>query len=886
MPNVLRPDPDQLLKSVETAAQRARRGQLKIFFGSSAGVGKTYAMLQAAQAHRREDLDVAVGLVETHNRPETKKLLHGLEVLPRRTMEHKGVQLEEFDLDAALARKPALLIVDELAHNNAPGMRHPKRWQDVEELLDAGIDVYTTLNVQHLESLNDVVASITGITVQETVPDNLFDEATDVQLVDLPPEELLERLAQGKLYLAEGAAARAAQNFFNKTNLMSLRELALRRTAEHVDADTDQERIQAGLFTPNNVGDRVLVCIGPDTLAPKVVRTGRRMAASLKAPWYVLAVETSKMDKTGRGYQLRQRALRIAEQNGAQVITLQSERPGDAILEFARNKGITKLIIGRSIRPIWVDYLRGFLVEHIIRHSGEIDIYIITGKNEARRKPLSWNWGKPSHYVWAFFLLSLCTSAGLLIRNLLQPVDILMLYLIGAVIAAARLGRLPSLLFTFLSVIAFNFFFVEPIYSLEVYNSAYWPTFAVMLATSLVISTQAGRLRQQTLHAQRRERETQTLYALTRELAAARNRDTIIAAAIKHISETMGGNIAIWLRQKDGLSVNGVSVGDPVKEEIVAQWSYDHRQPAGLGTNTLPSAQNYYYPLQNEEKIFGVLAIAPPDDTEILPNDKSTIEAFAHLITTALERVFAAREAEQTRLQVESEKLRNTFLSSMSHDLRTPLATIKGAADTLRQSGESLTHTARGSLFDAIHQEASRLSRVMNNVLDLTRLERGKLALNEQPYFIQELIGATVSQMRAKLSKHQVIIEIPEYFPLVKVDGLLIEQVMQNLLENAVNFSDEGCPIRITAARNLDGLQISVIDDGVGLPRGQEKQIFDKFFTMGQKDKPKGTGLGLAICQAIIHAHGGHIWAEDNIGGGAALHFTLPASRIMKDPDA
>lgn len=479
MKEIKRPNPDELLSAVEARSRTAGRGLLKIFFGSSAGVGKTYAMLQAAKKLHDTGVDVVIGVIETHGRPETQALIEGLSSLSRKSVTHKGVTLQEFDLDKALERKPALILVDELAHTNAPGSRHAKRWQDVEELVDSGIDVYTTLNVQHLEGYNDVVGNITGVNVHETIPDSFFDEADEIQLVDIPTEELLDRLQSGKVYVAEGAAERAAQNFFNKTNLMSLREMALRRTAEHVDADTDIERIQAGLFTPNAAGDRVLVCIGPDKLAAKLVRSGWRLAKSLRAPWYVITVDDDRMDLRDEEKKRVRRALQIAEQHDAQINILQEENIGEAILDYAHSKGITKIVMGRNVRSSWGDRIYTSLVEYIINRSGDIDVYVITGTMPRRKS--SWNIlhdkGTPLNYLYAVSLSALCTAVGYTLGNLLKPADVIMVYLIGIVISAARFGRFPALFSALVSVLSLNFFFIDPLYTLSVADGSYWFTF-------------------------------------------------------------------------------------------------------------------------------------------------------------------------------------------------------------------------------------------------------------------------------------------------------------------------------------------------------------------------------------------------------------------------
>lgn len=879
MHDASRPDPDQILKAIESHSRAQRRGELKIFFGSSAGVGKTYAMLQAARTDRANGIDVLVGVVETHGRAETEKMLDGLPLLPRRKINHKGIEVAEFDLEAALKAHPPLILIDELAHTNAPGSRHPKRWQDVEELLDAGIDVYSTLNVQHLEGFNDVITSITGITVHETIPDALFDEADEIQLVDIPTEELLERLHDGKVYIAEGARERAIQNFFNKTNLMSLRELALRRTAEHVDADTDYHRIQAGLFTPNIAGDRVLVCVGQDAIAAKLIRSTRRIASSLKAPWFALAIETTRGSRDGKNYSRQQRALNIAEKAGAKVATVQEEKIGDAILSYARANGVTKIVIGRNIRPPWIDWAFGSLAEYIIRNSGNIDIYVITGQAEKRRTTfMKGGFGSPLNYLVAVAGVALCTGIAFLADPFFEPIDILMIYLLGVATSAIKTGRIPSLVFSILGVSAFNFFFIEPIHTFNVYNSSYWLTFLVMICTSLIISEQAIRLSQQTQMSRKRETQTQTFYALTRELTSKRSRDDVIAVTLRHLQDATGFTPLVWWKidENELEPVGGDVIGDFLKEEMVAIWACQKGQEAGIGTDTMPSADAYYYPLIGTNTIYGVLSVSRKGGkADLSVDEKALVETFARLLTAALDRVSDAKSAEQLKIDREAERLKNTFLSSMSHDLRSPLSAIKGSAETLFNAGDALEEKVRLRLLQSIRDESARLSRVINNLLDLTRFEAGRISINTQSYFLQEIIGACVTRI-ADLSRYDLRLDVPSSLPMVNVDGLLIEQVLQNLLDNAMSFSKPGQIISIEAKASYNDIIVEISDHGPGIVAGKEKEIFDKFFTMSQRDRPKGAGLGLAICQAIVTAHGGRIWAENRPGGGASFIFTLP----------
>lgn len=880
-----RPDPAALLHQIEEDEQRKNRGKLKIFFGSSAGAGKTYAMLLEARRRRAEGIDVIAGIIETHQRPETKQILEGLPELPRLEVDHRGVKVSEFDLDAALKRKPAILLVDELAHTNAPGCRHPKRWQDVEELLEAGIDVYTTLNVQHLESLNDVVESITGIPVRETIPDSFFDEADDIILVDTPPDELLNRLKEGKVYIAPGANDRAMQNFFKKTNLLSLRELALRRTAEYVDVDTDEQRRREGISTPNIAGDRIMVCIGPDQFAAKLVRTGKRLANALKAPWIVVYVETPDApDLNPRLRQNVQQALQSAERNGASIITLQGTRVGEELVEYAHSKGITKIIIGKSVRSFWKRLAYHNLAEFVLSRSGDIDVYVVTTpaasvlSHSFNRKK---EWKLPSikihDYIFSVLVVAVCTGLGHLLRSTLTNSDIIMVYLIGTMTTAAWLGRWPAILYSLLSVTCFNYFFVEPIYTFNVYDRSYWLTFMVMFFASFVISSQAAKLREQMLFSRRRERETQLFYSLTKQLAAAQDERSMARDLENCIAEALQSETNIWFPDDGGKLVmhKGSIVEDQVKEASAARWCFDHQELAGLGTNTMPSAMHFYLPVIGTKSVLGVLGVMPRSGHEAyLPDQVIMLKTFAGLLASALERLRSAEVAEKTNLLIEKEKLRNILLSSVSHDLRSPLAAIIGAADTL------LHKETDNRLLGSIRKEAARLSKIINNLLDITRIEGGYLQLNMQPYYPAEIIGTAIDACRVLMKEHKLSLHVNEGMPLMKMDGTLISQVIQNLLENAVNHTPAGTKVDIRADLVNGDLRIAVSDDGPGIPAGQEKEIFNKFATFSRGDKPKGTGLGLAICQAIVTAHKGHIWAENKPEGGARFIVELPLSRV------
>ncbi len=886
-----RPSPDDLLKQIRSDEEKSRRGKLKIFFGSSAGVGKTYAMLAAAHERLGEGVDVAVGIVETHKRAETEKLLVGLPVIEPLEIDYRGVQLKEFNLDAAIKRKPSILLVDEFAHTNAPGLRHPKRWNDVEELLDAGINVYTTLNVQHLESLSDLVAGTTGIVVKEMVPDSIFDAADDIVLVDLNVDELLKRLREGKVYVGERVRANAADNFFKKGNLIALRELALRRTAERIDAQREEYDTAEGLRDHIRIADKIMVCIGPDPLSAKLVRTAKRMAAALKAPWFAIYVENGRHYRLNeRGYRALTTIFRLVEHMGSEVVVVQGDNVVQQIIDYGKVHRVTKIIVGRPIKSEWRVFLQGSLSDKIIKKSGNTDVYVVTsevrsgyetifGKNTTRKIKLEL-------YGLSFLAVAAMTAFGIATQSFLSASDQALIYLAGVVFVAARCGMGPALLYAFLSATCLNFFFIEPLYSFTIYDRSYWTTLAVLIITGFVIADQASRLRLQNILLRKREQNTQTLYALTKGLASTRGTTSIAAATARQIANALDFDVTVWLpRAEENLvAVYGALPAESfAKEHGALLWCFDNKKTAGRGTDTMPTAAGYYLPLLSLEEAIGVLGVVPKNQEHQLANEEvALLETIANLLVASLERVKAAELAERSKVEAESEKLRNTLLSSVSHDLRTPLASITGASSSIVMDAERLPIATIRDLAKSIQDEASRLSRIVTNLLDITTLEAGRVHLNCQPYFVQEIIGSALARSEAVLTGHTLHTHATEDLPMVMVDGVLIEQVLQNLIENAAHHTPSGSSITVNAAIKDGDVLVSVRDNGDGIPKGEEEKIFDKFYTVSRRSSHKGTGLGLAICASIVGAHGRHIWAENHPEGGAIFSFTLPVADQSK----
>jgi two-component system sensor histidine kinase KdpD len=881
-----RRDPQEFLRRAKEEDARRSRGKLKVFFGSAAGVGKTYAMLEAAREQREAGVDVVIGVVETHKRPETEELLAGLDILPPRLAEYHGTVLKEFDLDAALARRPTLILVDELAHTNAPGGRHAKRWQDVLELRDVGINVYTTVNVQHLESLNDVVGKITGVTVRETIPDSVFAQADEVELIDLSPEELRRRLEAGKVYIAE-RAGEAARNFFREGNLIALRELALRCAADHVDAQMQRYRRDRAVAPTWPVVERIMVCIGPDPLAVRLVRAGRRLATRLGAEWVVAYVETPAHATLAAEDRARVAAtLRFAERLGAETTTLTGPSVSDEILAYARSRNVSQILIGKPARPIWRRILFGSDVDALVRGSGDIDISVISGERERdtieppriRARPA----GGAAYglAVLAVLLSTGAASAASVMFPHFELSNIVMTYLLGVVVVAARLGRRPALLAVVLSVAAFDFFFVPPYFSFAV-DSQHLVTVTVMLIVALVISGLTVRVTRQAEAARDRERRTSALYALDRELVVTRGINELLEVGIRHVLDVLGGQIAILLPDGQGQLQTRATLMSPSQldpnDVAVAQWAYEHGQLAGAGTDNLSRGQMLFVPLRASRDAVGVLGIRPSQPGALDAGEpRRLLEAFANQIGLAVERSLLAEETQRAERRSEAEQLRNSLLSSVSHDLRTPLTVITGAASTLVGGGETLDAVTRRDLAETIREEADRLNRLVSNLLDMTRLESGAAPLHREWQPLAGVVGAALMRMGRHLEGRLVSTDLPATLPLVPIDGALIEQVFFNLLDNAVKYTPEGCPIEITAQASKVAVTVSFADRGAGLPADVLDRVFEKFYRAKPTTARGGAGLGLTICRAIISAHGGRIWAENRPGGGLVFHFTLP----------
>jgi two-component system, OmpR family, sensor histidine kinase KdpD len=890
----VRPDPDQLLARVQAEAVRAQCGRLRIFFGASAGVGKTYSMLEAARGARATGTDVVIGYIEPHGRVETERLMEGLEQLPTLTVRYRGLARQEFDLDAALKRHPSILLVDELAHSNLvggePPMRHPKRWQDVRELLEAGINVWTTINVQHLESLNDLVAQITGVRQRETIPDRVFDEADEVELIDLPPEELLVRLRAGKVYIRD-EAANAVERFFRVPNLNALREMALRRVADRVEAaaraaasrDPDSQR--------RLPGERILVATGPDRQSEQLVRAGKRLADALDAEWTVVYVETPALLKLSEAQRNRRiDLLRLGESLGADTVTIDGPTATEALLEYAETRHATRVIVGAPKRHGLKALLRPSTATELARRARSFDVITIAvAEHPSLRRapqarpdnlPVQVHWER---YAWAVALSALCTAVAFAMYPHFELVNLVMVYLLGATLAGLRLGRGPSVITTILNVAAFDFCFVPPRYTFAVSDAEYVVTFAVMLIVGLVSANLMASVRQQTRVAGARERRTAMLYGMSRELAATRGIGQLARAAVRHVSEVFECKAVVLL--PDGAGKLHMPTEAPMPQSLrsadlaIAQWVADHGREAGLGTDTLPAAPALYVPLGDTERRLGVLAVLPVNRRRVsLPEQRHLLETFAGQIGVALERALLAERTETTRVAAERESLRNTLLASISHDLRTPLAGIAGAGGTLAERGTALDEATRTALARSIESKALEMSELISNVLDLMRFESGQITLREDWQTLDDLVQSALALLGERLEHYPVEVGLPPGLAPIYVDATLVVKVFTNLLDNVVKYTPPGTQVKISACADGRFLFVRVDDTGPGLPPGDPAQLFEKFHRGSTEGAAVGVGLGLAICRAIVMAHGGEISASNRPGGGARFQFTLPTT--------
>ncbi|MDY0241266.1 MAG: sensor histidine kinase KdpD [Rhodospirillaceae bacterium] len=881
-----RPLPEALLEN----AQRESTGRLKIFLGAAPGVGKTYEMLMSSRTLKADGVDVVVGIVETHGRKETEALVEGFEIVPRRKVAYRSHVLDEMDVDAILARQPKLVLVDELAHANAPGSRHSKRYLDVEELLANGIDVYTTLNIQHVESLNDVVAQITRIRIRETVPDSIIDRANDIEIIDITPDDLIKRLHEGKVYLPK-TAKRAIQNYFSPSNLTALRELALRRTAQRVDDQLVTHMQAHAISGPWAAGERVLVCVDERSGGRALVRYGRRQADRLRAPWAAIHVETSKDLRLSEIEKDRIAAtLRLAEQLGAETATLPGENPAQEILAYASANNYTHVIVGMPRTPRWRELFAGSVTHDLIRTTGNISVHVIsTGDDDETPASPSAPTQRPfdfALYLWSSAYVGAAAIIGTVLSNLLDVGNIALVFLMAVLASALKGGLWPALFASAASAFTLNFFFLSPLYTLDIGNPESVVAFVFFLGAALIASNLAGRIQRQAMIARRRARATEGLYLFSKKLASAGTLEDVLWASVYQIASMLKVRTVILLPADDRIAVRaGYPPDDTLGEADIAaaHWAWDHDSPAGRGADTLPGAKRLYLPLRTGRTRVGVVGLDNDRQGPILtPEQQRLFDSLADQTALAIERIQLVADLDDARRAAETDKLRSALLTSLSHDLKTPLASILGAAGALKDYSRSLPESDRGELLATVIDESERLNRFIANLLDMTRLESGAAEASSSPNFIGDIVGSALRRATKILAHHHVQLAVPEDLPMVKLDPVLFEQVLFNLLDNARKYAPEGSTILIRARSDEAHVILQIADEGPGIPEDDLTRIFDSFYRVRRKDHVQaGTGLGLAICKGFVEAMEGTIRADNRPDRPGAL-FTLRFSALSE----
>jgi two-component system, OmpR family, sensor histidine kinase KdpD len=877
----IRPSPEALLSQ----ASREGRGRLKVFLGAAPGVGKTWAMLDDAHREAEKGRDVVAALIETHGRAETQAKLAGLTQLPRKPVIYQGRVLTEMDLDGLLARKPELALIDELAHTNAEGSRHEKRWQDVEEVLAAGIDVYTTLNIQHIETLNETVARITGVRVRETVPDSALEMADEIELIDLPPDELVDRLKQGKVYPAD-QAARALGSFFVKGNLTALRELAMRTAADRVDAQLREHMAANAISGPWPTQERILVCLNESPAAREAIRVAKRSADRARADWIALNVVQSQMEALPEADKDRLAgSLRLAERLGAELATLEAEHDiAQSILDFAKSRNVRRIIIGRPRpRPFWTRWTREEVSADLLNRSGPFEITLASEPEDPLRPQklrLPVLGSEPKGWAEAVVAVAVASGFSFAADQLFPIASLSVIYMTAVVVVASRHGLGPALATAVLGFLAYNFLFTEPRFTFQVSRQGEVLTLGLFLVASLITGNLAARLRKRIEAQAAIADRTNKLYDFSRRVAAAATADDVIWASVSHVASTLRcESVLLMPREAELRVVGGFPPEDSlqVRDQSAAQFAWEKGEPAGRGSDTLPTARWFFLPLIAGERRLGVLGIAYEDDRQLAQTDRRLLDALIDQIALALERLRLTEDLAATQLATETERLRTALLNSVSHDLRTPLVTIIGAAGHLADS--DLTADARRDLAENIREEGERLDRYVQNLLDMTRLGHGALMPRLAPQDVGEIVGGARTRMKGVLREHDLQVELAPNLPLILADGVLLEQVLVNILDNAAKYSPEGTPITISGLQKGMRVEIAITDRGRGIPQDDLSRVFDMFYRVAIGDRQRaGTGLGLAICKGLVEAMGGTIRAEAGAqdGTGTRMVIALP----------
>lgn len=877
-----RPSPEKLLKQAQAEEQQEQRGKLKIYIGAAPGVGKTYTMLKDALAKRAQGLDVVVGVVESHGRKEIEAMLIDLEVLPRQIVEYHNNKLKEFDLDAALKRNPGLILMDEMAHTNVPGLRHAKRWQDIKEILDRGIDVYTTLNIQHIESLNNIVSQIIHARIKETVPDFMLELAATIELIDLPPEDLLKRLQEGKVYVPAQAEV-AAENFFRKGNLNALRELALRVTAERVNEQVLLYRQDRGIKHIWPTKEKLLVCVGHRPESTRVIRSARRLANSLQAEWIAIHIDKPKSGLNETQHNMAVHNLRLAEQLGAETKILTGQDVVAEILNFAHEQNITKIVLQKRVRSRFKEIFFSSLADELVRHSGEIDVYIITGEGSLIRPPkiatkkpiIPWK-----TYIISFMIVGLATVIDYFLSPYLDSTNLIMVYLLGLTYIAwyGKIG--PTITATILSIVFCDFLFIPPYYDFEIDDPQHIFTVFVMILVTQLVNHLSALTNYQTEASRLAEKRTATLHSLSRQLASTRGINKLLETAARYISEVFDSEVLILMPEAAHLSIKASYRTEQVlsaKEQGVAQWVYDLGQVAGLGTDTLPFSDALYVPMLASQGPIGVIRVRPLQQEQLIsPEQMRLLEACANQIALAVEVDRLQEQAKKSELELETDRARHSLLQSVSHDLRTPLVAVMGAASTLMEMGGNLDTSNIKKIGKNIYLESEQLNRLINNLLQITYLEAENVKLQKEYHSLEKLINEVINSITKKLGNRPINITLPDNLPLIPLDDVLIQEVFMNLIDNAIKFTPPHSAIDISASLERDKVIINVEDRGPGIMHDEVNKLFEKFYRGRMLTTERGLGLGLAICLSIVKAHGGTIWAENRPDGGAAFRFTLP----------
>lgn len=900
--NGFRPSPDALLEMARREGSHA--GKLKIFVGAAPGVGKTYEMLLAAQALRRDGYDLVAGIVETHGRKETEALLDNLEIIPRQQIEYKGRWLVEMDLDAILARRPQIVLVDELAHTNAPGSRHPKRYLDIEELLGAGINVHTTVNIQHIESLNDVVAQITRIRVRETVPDTIFDRADAIELVDLTPDDLIERLREGKVYVPK-QAKRALEHYFSPSNLTALRELAMRRSAERVDEQLLAQMQAHGIRGPWAAGERVLVCVSQDPRGAGLVRYARRMADRRHAPWTALYVETRRSLQFSEVERDRiADTLRLAQALGGETVTIPGgdRRIADDILAFAEANNITQILIGKSKRSRSFEILHGSVVHDLVRRSKNIGVHVVAGgaiEGEPIPKKTVTPAAKPQAFdsrAIGFSLLAVAGAVG--ISELLWPwvrtANIDLVFLTAIVGVAVRFGLWPSLVAIIVSAVCYNFFFTEPYYDFTIADPANVIAVVFFTIVAIIVSNVAARARIHAIAATLRARTAESLYTFSRKLAGVGALDEVLWVAASQTALMLKARVVLLLPVNGSVAVKTAYPSENILDQAdlaAANWAWQSNRPAGRGSDTLPGARRLFLPMRTGRGILGVVGLDSDKPGPLFtPDERRLLDALIDQSALAIERVHLVQEMDKIKRTVETERLRTALLNSISHDLKTPLAVVLGAAGTLRDLPSKLTEGQKAELLKTILDESERLHRFIANLLDMSKLETGAVIPKTSPHDLGEIVGSALGRAAAILAEHEVEVKLAVGLPMLELDAVLFEQALFNLLDNAAKYAPENTMICIKSWCEPDWVFLQVLDEGDGIPPEDLEHIFDKFYRAQKGDRVRaGTGLGLAICRGFIDAMNGTITAAnrgDRKGAVLTIRLPIPAEPRQLDTDA